>query len=357
MDSRQSYGSLQALRGIAALLVVLFHLRIVEAKYGHGDAFLPTFMRFADGGVDMFFVISGFVMTTITARTARSPANAGMFLARRVWRIAPLYWVYTTVVVALMAAAPGMVNTSYGEQSILASYLLWPQHQLPLLTVGWTLVHEMYFYLVMTIAVALVAPRNMTWFYFAWGSLVIAGFCLQVGDAAPWKSLLTSPMTLEFIGGALAGIYWQRLPPFLGRPCMWLGTAAFVIGMFTFDAAGVQEHGAVLRTLVFGSSSILVVSGAVVMERGSLLRTPRWMVAIGDSSYSLYLSHVFVISATGRLWQLTALNERWYQHACFVALATIACIAVGWISYRWLERPLLALATQARAREAAVQPM
>src|SRR5690606_41704468 len=112
-------------------------LAIAERRLSSGPAILRDFTRFADGGVHLFFVISGFVMTTIASGSYGSRANARRFLARRTWRILPLYCLYTTLVVLLLIVAPGIANSAYADQDILASYLLWPQAELPVLTVGW----------------------------------------------------------------------------------------------------------------------------------------------------------------------------------------------------------------------------
>ncbi len=356
-DQRSAYSSLQALRGVAALLVVVFHLRIIETKYGDGTSLLPGLLRFADGGVDLFFVISGFVMATISAGRARSPSSAGMFLGRRLWRIIPLYWIYTTLVVILMAVAPGMVNTSYQAQGVWASYLLWPQAQLPLLTVGWTLIHEMYFYLVMAAAIALLDERWLPAMLLAWGALIVAAQGPLDLPAAPWIQLTTNAMTLEFIGGALLALYWRRIPMAVSRWCLPLGGLAFLAGMLWLER--IAHQGAdlaagypLLRTLVFGPASILMLLGALALEARRPEAVPRWLVRVGDSSYSLYLSHVFVVSAAGRVWQTSGMTGHAWQHAVFI-IATIAlAMAVARASYRALELPLINMRRQLHPRPA-----
>lgn len=341
MPHPRCFVSVQALRALAAILVVVFHLAIVEGRFGAGPAILPDFTRFADGGVDLFFVISGFVMTTIASGSYGSRANAGRFLARRTWRILPLYWFYTTLVVLLMIVAPGIANSAYADQDILASYLLWPQAELPVLTVGWTLIHEMYFYLVMAALIAMGRERAVPGALLAWALAVAAGWASGPGE--PLSMLVASPMTLEFIAGAFIGLYWRRVPRQYGIACLVLGTAAFTLAMPALELAGATANGPLLRTLVFGSSGALVVLGAVTAEAAACIRVPRCLSAIGDSSYSLYLSHVFVISAAGRAWAWSGLNQAWWQHAGFLALAVVACIAAGLVSHRLLEQPLLRL--------------
>lgn len=349
---RPVFVSVQCLRGVAALLVVLFHLRIVEARFGAGEPLLPSFVRFADAGVDLFFVISGFVMVTVASGRYGSPAQAGRFLARRTWRIVPPYWFYTTLVVVLMLVAPDAVNSSYADQGIVASYLLWPQAQLPLLTVGWTLIHEMYFYLAMAVAIAFLRERHLPVFLLCWATLVTIGQVALADGAHPVTALLLNAMTLEFIGGALVAVYWRRLGTRMSVAWVALGAMGFATGLFVLDQAGTQAPGPVLRTLLFGTAGVLVVAGAATLERLDRWQAPRWLATVGEASYSLYLSHVFVISAAGRLWHWSGLNTTGTQHALFVLATLLACIVAGQVSYRWLELPLLARRSAAPRRDA-----
>ena len=95
-----------------------------------------------------------------------------------------------------------------------------------------------------------------------------------------------------------------------------------------------------VRTMVFGTASILIVLGAVALEATRRWTPPRWLLAIGDSSYSLYLSHVFVVSAAGRFWLMSTLNTSALEHALFLLITVVACVGAGLVSYRLLEQPL-----------------
>jgi exopolysaccharide production protein ExoZ len=324
MTRPATFFSIQALRGIAALMVVLFHLRIVEGKYGQDGNLLGAMFAYADSGVDLFFMLSGFVMTSIAAGSYGSPRNAGDFLARRGWRVLPLYWFYTTLVVALMLLMPGMANSAYQDQSILASYLLWPQAQLPLLTVGWTLIHEAFFYLLMAVAIAFARERQLPWLLLGWAAATLLAHGMLGAGIAPWAAVASSPLSLEFIA----------LP-------LLLGGAVLLVAAMLHLAAAYPEHPPVLRrALLFGVPAALLVLGAVRWEHARQPRLPALLLAVGDSSYSLYLGHVFVISATGRLWQASGLNHAPWQHALFIALTVVVCVIAGWLSWRWLELPL-----------------
>jgi len=113
--------------------------------------------------------------------------------------------------------------------------------------------------------------------------------------------------------------------------------------MFVLDEIGAGVLPPSLRTLVFGPAAALVVLGLVAARRRREGAMGRWLTLLGDSSYSLYLSHVFVVSAAGRLWQMSGFNQSAWQHLVFIVVTVIACVAAGLLSWRWMERPLLAL--------------
>jgi exopolysaccharide production protein ExoZ len=133
--------TIQAARGFAANLVVLSHLSIVEAKYTTGDV-LPAFAFYGIAGVDLFFVLSGFIMVAVAGHYT-GPID---FLWRRFTRIYPTYWLVSLPVLALAIVAPAFVNSLIQTPIALwRSFLLIPDRTPPLLAVGWTLVHEIVF--------------------------------------------------------------------------------------------------------------------------------------------------------------------------------------------------------------------
>lgn len=136
------FRNIQVARAIAANLVLLSHLRAIETKYGRGFVVLPDWAQWGACGVDLFFVVSGFIMATIAAREA-----CRTFIVSRLTRIFPPYWFYSGLVLVVSLAAPSMVNSSFGHPpSLWRSFLLIPDTTFPLLAVGWTLTHELYFY-------------------------------------------------------------------------------------------------------------------------------------------------------------------------------------------------------------------
>ncbi len=325
--------------------MVLFHLVDAERIYGRGFMLLDGVARLGFAGVDVFFVISGFVMATIAGDQYGSLRKACRFLARRAVRILPLYWVFTSLIVLILIFLPGAVDASFHTKSMIASYLLWPQREFPLLQVGWTLIYEAFFYLMMAFALAALDERRAPWYLLVWA---LAVGSLQFAPVSePWQVVVTSPMAWEFIAGALVGLYWRRIPTRLGRPSFWLGAVGFAVAMFTLSRLGFWDQDQLRRTLVFGSCSTAIVLGLVVRERARNKRPHVWLRVLGDASFSIYLSHLFVITACARIWGRSGLNSAWPEHVAFIAVTMAASVAAGVICYHLIERPLFSITRMA----------
>lgn len=331
------FRSIQVLRGVAALMVVVYHLHDVEQAFGRGHAVLDGVARFGYAGVDIFFVISGFVIAVIANDQFASPRNASRFLLHRGVRILPPYWFYTSLVVALSILVPGVLNADSADKSIVASYLLWPQAGFPWLPVGWALSYQAYFYLAVAIAIACIQARRFTLFLGAWAVMIALAQCRPWH--LPWQQVMASPMGWEFIAGAWIGLHGKQLPAHLASLMFWLGVLGFLLGVALLDKFGIYDHPPLLRTAVFGSCSAWMVLGLVRGEVVHPHRTHRTLENIGDASYSIYLSHLFVLKLLGHLWMRTGMNQSVCSHLVFTAVALAASVAVGMLSYRWLELP------------------
>jgi len=139
MTSRAPHklSNIQSLRGLAALLVVLTHLPVMEIKHS-SDQILPAFFRFGISGVDLFFVISGFIMVYVTWNAPRAPKQSLKFLFARVSRIYPIYWLIAGAVFFAWSFKPDITTYNPVQTNIVKSFLLWPDQTLPMLKVAWT---------------------------------------------------------------------------------------------------------------------------------------------------------------------------------------------------------------------------
>jgi exopolysaccharide production protein ExoZ len=248
--------TLQVARGIAANLVVLSHLFVLEDKYTHGGV-LPSFTFYGVAGVDLFFVLSGFIMVAAAGRRV-GPCE---FLWRRAARIYPTYWLVTLVIFAITLVAPDMVNSSITEPiSIWRSFLLLPARTPPLLAVGWTLVHEMYFYLVFAVFLALQIPVLVG--LIAWGLVLLSVMTTIPNEtvASPVLSLVANPLTAEFMMGATVGLLWVRRRKTGAVIVGVIGIAALAFSLVYLAPAislSTRAHRDAWRVLIFGIPSAL----------------------------------------------------------------------------------------------------
>lgn len=332
------FHNIQALRGIAALMVVIFHLHDFEKIYGHGLTLMPSVFDLLCSGVDIFFVISGFIMVTITFGQFQQPGAAVNFLLNRITRIYPLYWFFTLITFALLLLRLFFDHSKVINTDIIRSFLLMPQAGFPLLPVGWTLVFEMYFYLIITFL--LFFPEKMFSSLLAvWAIFILTGGFFITN---PTLSFYVNPLCWEFIGGCLIArlVCVYKINTRVSFGVLFLGILSLLLsfGIYHLHYPDVIPANW-SRVAVFGIPSMLIVYGAVGIEtNGSIF--PSLFVKLGDISYSIYLSHYIIESGTGRLLGKIHPDKLIYHLIIFI-VTVFAVIGVSVLSYNYLEKPLL----------------
>jgi exopolysaccharide production protein ExoZ len=295
--------SVQVLRGVAALAVLLRHAHVFP-----GGAV----------GVDVFFVISGFIIATVMrGRTAAE------FYRDRLRRIYPAYWV--AMVPWLLLAIWGGLTT---PERTLSSLTLWPVYSTyaePYLRVAWTLSFEMLFYTAAALAILTSARVPLALF-----ALCFAGNLIY---PAPLLAFTGSPMIFEFLAGvALTKASRSEQAAVFMLPAALIAVALAPI----FDEIGLAHP--LSRIALWGIPSAAIVYSALSLER-FVTRWVNWPVKLGDASYSLYLWHFLIC-------------------ALFPAVAAIPLsIAAAFASYRFIERPMLQLKPHVGDRRLGRAPM
>ncbi len=325
---------IQVLRGFAALMVVAHHATILVLERLHlGHNWVN-----GSSGVDLFFVISGFVMALSAQPLLRAPHPARTFLARRLERIVPMYWIVTAAKVAVLCLWPASATNNLGSwQHVVSSLLFLPSlsfHLLyePVLVVGWSLNFEMAFYALFS--VALLLRKKPLWI--VGPPLLLAGGCALAGVLAPctWALFYQNSILLEFLGGMLlAGslAHLRRVPWQLG---LTLVVAGLLPLLFYLTGWVITRRG-----LIWGLPAMAVVAGVIAMEDRWGRRMPRWALKIGDASYSIYLVHTFVLPAIGLL--LVHFRHSWrYEVKMVVVFCAVLSAGAGLLAYRWIERPI-----------------
>jgi len=208
--------SIQVCRGLAAMVVVLAHLSNVEQKYF--ATHLLNVFQFGVAGVDLFFVISGVVISSVTVGQFHSTHNAVRFLYHRFARIYPILWIYTSVVLVAFLYNPHWVNAKNdGHVEIARSYFLIPGHYGFLLMQGWTLSFEVYFYLIFFLLMLISTEKLAPWLLALWGLLAICGALLNTSHTNPLIDLTASPLVFEFLAGCVIfSIYRLQTAPWSG---------------------------------------------------------------------------------------------------------------------------------------------
>lgn len=374
--------SVQMLRGVAAYCVAMTHLVSFEREAIIENGFTEASLTgglwhngFA--GVDLFFVISGFIMVYVTTGRERGARSAGDFLLARASRIYPLWWLFAALMAIIFINVHGVPyhpeefgKTNHGELSyILKSIFLLPQAGLPVLGVGWTLIHEMYFYVVFA-AFLLLPQRYLPSLLIFWGVFVILSYVGGLSSTAPDTilHLITYPMTIEFIMGAFVGLVLTKYPPRLCWGLAILGISAFTLGLIFFQNSDSETAGlwATLkwgRVICFGIPAALALYGLVGLELEEKMSFPRSIAFLGDISYALYLSHVLVFMTVKRVFShissvssgpdsvpsLFAIGSSGpFDNLIFVVVCLGAATMVAAISYHWIEQPSLRILRQVR---------
>src|SRR5580704_15201948 len=285
--------NVQALRALAALMVVFVHLGLLLATLG-----LPMF---GATGVDLFFVISGFVMVHTTKPR---PPSAWDFARNRVARIVPIYWLMTLSVFVVALAAPQLLGATRADGGqLLESLLFIPFKKVnglvePVLFVGWTLNYEMFFYALFSLG--LLFRRYLLGLGAVLAVLLllcIAGAVFQPTGVI--AAFYTSPIILEFGFGMLVALVLERAPttaPAFARTMALLALLAAPLLFF-----GPLAWPDAPRLLACGLPATVVVTASVLLERWGWRLTSPAILAVGDASYILYLSHPYITQSVQKL--------------------------------------------------------
>jgi len=341
--------SIQVLRAVAALGVLMLHVANEKITLFGGG--LGPFQNFLLGaaGVDLFFIISGFVMVYSSESLFGRADAPKIFFLRRLARIAPLYWAVTIAIILYIYAAHGAkIWEIYSPVSLAASFLFWPYPRVdglayPVHLLGWTLNYEMFFYAVF--AVAILLPRRLavpvvTLVFIA---LVLLGRAVTL--PLPF-SFWANSIIWEFCLGMLIAYAYRegvRLPP----AAAWaLGIAALA----GYAAAWNPPHDwGGWRVFWWGLPSAALVA-ACVLSSAEWRPGPvgRFFGLLGDASYSLYLVHPLAFPLMR--WTIVRWIDfsavPWLYAATLFAAAIIASVAC----YFFFERPITrALQRQLRA--------
>jgi exopolysaccharide production protein ExoZ len=335
--------NLQVLRAVAAYLVVFVHLSELLPEtpitnFLHNKGY---------SGVDLFFVISGFIMVYTTSH---KPISAGQFLLNRIRRIVPLYYLFTFFVFGIVVVSPSVFRSTSADFSALLKSLAFvpfeksPGHIYPLYYLGWTLNYEMFFYLIFALGLSLCYKRRVTICTIILCSLVFS----RANSAEPGSLGLyfySRPIMLDFSLGMLLALFRDDILIAMRRmPVLpWFTLSLGIVGLLSmsslFPSVASFYDPPTNTLLTFGLPAALVVMAVIALNDIRTRGQPwQFFQEIGNASYSIYLSHFFVVGA------LIALANRFSLSSTMrVILASTAIpltAIVGICLYRFFERPV-----------------
>jgi exopolysaccharide production protein ExoZ len=325
--------TIQYLRAVAAGLIAFQHAMGIPA-------FIYYTAHFGTVGVDLFFMISGFIMWTTTRDNAR---GLGAFWLARVIRIVPLYWLFTLAyVVAALVTPASFFSLKLDPVHIVKSFLFIPATHpnlglpAPVFTLGWTLNYEAFFYLFFGLCLLITSLRvRFTVLVAIFCTLVALGAWLQ--PTGPILSSYLDPIMLEFLSGIILAI----LAPYLARCGSLLGALLVAAGVVWIGVVYAYDM-SLSRLVSHAIPSIMAVTGALMLEPWARAHQSRIGLLLGDASYSIYLIHPFAqrvfLLAVIHTIGLPNINATIYVFSAF-----FIAIAAGVVCYLVLERRVLRL--------------
>ena len=350
VPTNKNYDGVQALRFFAAFLVVLTH-----STFYASERLLPGVGFWPDGatGVNIFFVISGFVMVVSTTELRGRADGWRIFAWRRLIRIVPMYWIATTLkLIALILIPAAVLHSQLDVFHIVSSYLFIPTVNVegefkPFLAVGWTLYFEMFFYALF--ALALYLRANL--YYFVGTVLVAFASMSMFRTAGLAATMFFDPIVLQFFFGMLVAATIWRTPTLNriskrhpGFPAA-LSVCGVVLLLAPFQVPNVPDA---FRT---GLPATMIVLGVVLLEPHLKGRLPKTLLLLGDASYVLYLFHPLIAPIVPTVFQKADILNFWACVLVSSALAIFACAVIHIVIERPLTQQLRSLTRARRAAE------
>jgi peptidoglycan/LPS O-acetylase OafA/YrhL len=341
----QTILNIQVLRFIAAAMVLFSHVQheIQERPFFRGGSFQPIELVFWPGGVDIFFVISGFIMFYLHSDDFGKPHAASRFLTKRLVRIVPLYWIFTLLmIIASVTFRDQVTHFEITSLNIVASFLFVPAQNsygwyYPVLMLGWTLNFEMLFYAIF--CGSLVFRRQTGMMLMVIVLLVLSVLPLLIAISSTPFAFWCNAIVLEF----LFGVWLAKLRLKGIRLGQWTRILIAISGlgaMILFKKLDIAGHYWNWRPFWMGIPAVLICAAAILVDdKGSAGLLRRTASIGGDASYALYLSHPFAIGLTALLFVKLGIADPWSYILCASIFAVAAAVATHFL----LEKPILEL--------------
>lgn len=329
--------SLQAMRAFAAISVMIFHgTQIINQEFGY--LFLDNIFMAGFTGVDVFFVLSGFI---IYYTSSGKKLTRAAFIKKRFIRIYPVYWIVTILLIVSYLVSPSPDKDYRGDLgTILSSFLLFPQ-QMPVMGISWTLTYEVLFYLAFVFTF-FKKPKYLFYFFAIWISLIVVMLLLNWRTGIFSLDALFNPIIINFSFGCLVAYFYKKYPLFKYYKLFVVTGFIYFLGAwliyYTYGGSS-DENGYpdnYRRVFMFGIPAALFMYGFLYVKTS----ISRLLIHLGDASYSLYLLHGTILSAIVQLIFKFKLSGYFTGFLGSVLIFVLTMTAVS-IFYLFVERPLL----------------
>lgn len=286
--SNQKFNSIQALRGIAALFVAVSHLAFVGV-----GAF----------GVDIFFCISGFIMMYVTEKDTKH------FLAKRLIRIVPLYYLITVFTFILLLVFPSMFMTTTADIWYLVKSFLFIPYEIddviqPIVRVGWTINYEMFFYVLFFVSMKISKKYRVI---ICSGLLIILAVLGElVALPTVFLQFFCDELLIEFVFGMMSFYLCKKIYSILqnreGKKysvcvvCLIFIIACFWLLIWENNNFPVSHF---YRLVNWGIPAVIIFIAVFIL--GCIVKIPKWISYLGDISFSVYLLHYYPITLLSRI--------------------------------------------------------
>lgn len=321
-------------------MIVLFHAHSISKRILFPDGSVindaPVWWY---STVDLFFVMSGFLMVHMSRKLFGSFSSIKIFLAKRAARTPPLYWIYTilTAIILITIGGTSVSGDHVTWERLFASFFFWPIEGGPIIALGWTLNYEVFFYLLFALTIPLTFPRAPLVL-----CLILCVLTLLGQIFSPEKYSLyfwTNPILLDFVLGLGLGVLYHkgvRLPDYARVILLLLAPFPVLYLDQPFESA------TMIRPLTFGLSAAMLVAAATLRHKEvSLGKIGSVVATIGGAAYSLYLSHIITLKAIELVYKKLGLAEMWGPIP-FIVIGFVGAIVVGYIAYVFFEKPFTA---------------
>jgi len=335
---------LQTIRGIAAVLVVLHHISSSSEVY-FKSVWLYNFFN-SSRALDIFFVLSGFIITYTHVNDLQKRTNTKAFLIKRFIRIYPIFWIVSLIYLIFYLSVKTYTAHDLTSGFMIKSFLLIDTKIPPPVRVAWTLSYEVVFYLAFGACISL-GIRAAKFIWLLWFLAIITCYFILPPDSIPYPFKI--PMA-EILAGCLAGYLLSRMPldhmsaSAIKSRYISLLSAGILIYLIMWGLeflAGLSQKDPIENRVLLGLASVLIIPGAAIADLKNHVKVPKLFLTIGDASYMIYLTHYLMLA----LFYKTAMrypqmHSSPYSTFLIGLCALVAAIVFGILTHRFIEKPL-----------------